>query len=149
LSYPGREPRGALEVALDVDGQRIQAIVTHFGLKGPERRAQVTRLCDAITMGRDHMTILLGDFNEWVRWAWTSRCLHSNFGPSTILRTFPSRFPIFPLDRVFVRPSHALMGAKVYSTPLSRLASDHLPIKALVRINPSTFPGLRPGVAQG
>jgi len=139
LSFPGREPRGALEVELDADGQRVQVIVTHLGLTSAERRAQAARLREAITMALDHMTVVLGDFNEWVWGARTSRCLHSNFGPSTTLRTFPSRFPLFPLDRVFVRPSDALMRAEVYATSLSRKASDHLPIKALIKIKESVI----------
>jgi endonuclease/exonuclease/phosphatase family metal-dependent hydrolase len=112
----------------------VRVIVTHLGLTGKERSAQVNDLCKAIAFGRSETTIVLGDFNEW-RWkARTSSCLRSYFGRSTIGRTFPSKFPIFPLDRVFVRPSNALLEEEVYSTPLSRVASDHLPIKALIRI---------------
>jgi endonuclease/exonuclease/phosphatase family metal-dependent hydrolase len=139
LSVPGREPRGALEVELNADGQRVHVIVTHFGLTGSERRVQVTRLSEAIAMDRDHATIVLGDFNEWVWWAPTSRCLNFTFGRSTTLRTFPSRFPLFSLDRVFVRPSDALIRTEVYATPLSRKASDHLPIKALIKIKESVI----------
>ncbi|MGZ3538356.1 MAG: endonuclease/exonuclease/phosphatase family protein [Thermodesulfobacteriota bacterium] len=103
--------------------------------KDEERRAQVSELCKVITLSRNDMTIVLGDFNEWLWRARTSRHLNSTFGRSTTLRTFLSRFSIFPLDRVFVRPPGAPIGQEVYSTPLSRMSSDHLPIKALIRIN--------------
>ncbi len=134
LSFQGREPRCAVEVELEIEGRIVRVIVTHFGLTVKERSAQVDDLCKAIAFGRNETTIVLGDFNEW-RWkARTSSCLRSYFGKSTTGRTFPSKFPIFPLDRVFVRPSGALIEEEVYSTPLSRVASDHLPIKAIIRI---------------
>ncbi|MBI4765286.1 MAG: endonuclease/exonuclease/phosphatase family protein [Deltaproteobacteria bacterium] len=135
LSFPDCEPRCALEVELAVEGQRVQVIITHLGLKGEERRAQITHLRRAISMNRDGLTVILGDFNEW-RWGSRNfRSLPSHFGSSINLRTYPSQFPIFSLDRIFVRPSTALLGTEVHSTPLSRISSDHLPIKAFVRIN--------------
>lgn len=134
LSFPGREPRCALEADLLVGDRKVRVIVTHLGLTGRERRAQVTHLCQAVALNQEDMTIILGDFNEWLWGARSSSCLRSMFGKSTTRRTYPSVFPLFSLDRIFVRPSDALIGEEVYSTPLSRRASDHLPIKALIRI---------------
>ena len=44
LSVPGREPRGAIDVDLDVNGAPLRVLVTHFGLKAFERREQLLRI---------------------------------------------------------------------------------------------------------
>jgi endonuclease/exonuclease/phosphatase family metal-dependent hydrolase len=48
------------------------------------------------------------------------------------LPTFPSRFPVFALDRILGNPESMVLGIEVHSTPLARIASDHLPIKARI-----------------
>jgi len=58
--------------------------------------------------------------------------LNGLFGHSIVERTFPSRWPILALDRVWVRPRHSLLALKAHRSPLAQLASDHLPVKALV-----------------
>lgn len=135
LSVQGREPRSALDVALDVEGRTVRVILTHFGLKSSERRAQIERLRESVVIDPDQLTIFMGDFNEWLLWTRRLGSLRSHSGNSGFLRTFPSRFPFFPLDRVFVWPKEAFLGAEVVSTPLSRTASDHLPIRAFIKIS--------------
>jgi hypothetical protein len=44
------------------------------------------------------------------------------------------------LDRVWVRPRHALLALKAHRTPLAALASDHLPVKAIVAIHDAETP---------
>ena len=44
LAYGGREPRGAIDATLALDGGRVRVLVTHLGLKFRERRAQVRTL---------------------------------------------------------------------------------------------------------
>ena len=61
-------------------------------------------------------------------------CLHRRFGPMPSLRTFPSRFPVFALDRIWVQPRASLLDVRVHRTPLARRASDHLPLTARVRL---------------
>jgi hypothetical protein len=39
---------------------------------------------------------------------------------------------MFALDRVWVRPRHALLALKAHRSPLASVASDHLPVKAIV-----------------
>jgi endonuclease/exonuclease/phosphatase family metal-dependent hydrolase len=132
LNIPGCEPRGALEVALHIRGKKVRVIVTHLGLGKAERHLQVERLCESIPRDPAEVTVLLGDFNEWAYWGKTIRLLHHNFGQSRTLRTYPSFLPLLALDRVVVQPERALIKARVHATPLSRIASDHLPVKALV-----------------
>ncbi len=132
LSVFGREPRGALDVDLLVKGETIRVIVAHLGLGLRERRRQIRRLLDIFCSERDRMEIMLGDFNEWVPFR-SSLCRVDNiFGKSPTLRTFPSLMPVLPLDRIWIRPRDALASMSTHRTPLSRKASDHLPVKAFV-----------------
>ncbi len=134
LSVPGREPRGALDAQLDCYGKIVRVIVTHLGLGIAERKAQVARLLDAIAVADNLPTILVGDMNEWIPRAWSLRSLRASFNKSPSLRTFPSRLPVLPLDRIFVWPHEAFIKAKVHMSRLARIASDHLPIKGFVAL---------------
>jgi endonuclease/exonuclease/phosphatase family metal-dependent hydrolase len=49
--------------------------------------------------------------------------------------SFPSYFPVLALDRILARPWRMLGPVRAHDTPLARKASDHLPIKARVRID--------------
>ena len=128
LSY-GRscEPRGALDVELAA-GPRI--IATHLGLRPGERRFQVRRLLEIIESSPRHPLILLGDLNEWLPWGRPARWLHGGFAKAPARRTCPARFPLFPLDRILVRPAAALGELQAWRSDLARVASDHLPLRA-------------------
>lgn len=130
LSVIDREPRGAIDVELDINGFRLRLIATHLGLRAFERRIQVKKLLRAIPKSDSNITILTGDFNEWFPASKVMRRLRARFGDSPALRTFPARFPLLPLDRIWVQPAHALTDIQVHDTPLARIASDHLPLKA-------------------
>ena len=132
LTVGRREPRGALAVDLDVDGVPWRIVVTHFGLRGAERRRQVVRLLAALEEPFPlASTIVLGDLNEWLAPARTLRRLRRGFaGPK--VRSFPARLPFFALDRVLVRPPGALQTVRAHYSPLARVASDHLPVVGVI-----------------
>ena len=132
LSVFGRSPRGALDVDLLVKGETIRVIVAHLGLGLSERRKQIRRLLDIFCSERDKMEIMLGDFNEWVPVGNPLCRIHDFFGKSPPLRTYPSFMPVLPLDRIWVRPVESLVSLSRHKTALSRKASDHLPVKAVV-----------------
>ena len=131
LSVSGRWPRAALDVDLLSKGETIRVIVAHLGLGVGERRRQIRRLLEVFCSQRDRMEIMLGDFNEWVP-AVNLHRVHNFFGRSPSLRTFPSFMPVFPLDRIWVRPAESLVSLSTHRTPLSRRASDHLPVRAVM-----------------
>ena len=131
LSVAGRSPRGALDVDLLVKGETIRVIVAHLGLGLGERRRQIRRLLEVFCSERDRMEIMLGDFNEWVPMV-NLHHVHNVFGKSPSLRTFPSFMPVLPLDRIWVRPAESLVSLSTHKTALSRMASDHLPVRAIV-----------------
>lgn len=134
LSLPGREPRGAIDLEfLDLRGLRLRVVTTHLGLLPVERRAQCDRLLDRLEPS-DHfdLSVLLGDFNEWWPPRALLRRLHRFFGRTRAVRTFPSPAPVFALDRIWVKPANALREFRAHRSPLSRRASDHLPVRAVI-----------------
>lgn len=134
LSVPGREPRGAIDADLDADGTRLRVIVTHFGLRATERRAQVQSLLPQLAQEPDRPVVLLGDFNEWSIKGPVVRMLDNVLGPSEPVPSFPSWWPVWSLDRIWVRPKASLVACRAHRTLMSRVASDHLPVVATVRL---------------
>jgi phospholipase D1/2 len=132
LAIDNYEPRGALDVCIGVGArQTLRVIGTHLGLRPGERRAQVRRLIGAIECEAPHPTILMGDLNEWHLWGRPLRWLHTHFREEPVApRTFPSWRPMFALDRIWVSPAGTLRRLARHATPLARVASDHLPLKA-------------------
>ena len=131
LSMKGREPRGAIMVAMDVDHRLIRIAATHLGLKRDERRHQVKHIIRA--MGRDHdLAVLMGDLNEWEPFGMMARLLRIHFGRSWSPPSYPSCFPVLALDRILVRPAGARKTVETVRTPSARSASDHLPVAAII-----------------
>jgi endonuclease/exonuclease/phosphatase family metal-dependent hydrolase len=141
LSFPRREPRGALDVELDCDGQPLRLVATHLGLRPAERRAQIRRLLRAVEGAGSMPTVLIGDLNEWFLWGRPLRWLHGHFRRTPAPPTFPARAPFISLDRVWVKPRRALRRVTVHTTALSRMASDHLPLAAVLDFSGSREPG--------
>ena len=131
LGYGRREPRNALDVDLDVNGEKVRVIVTHLGLFAAERRWQVRTLVEHVRETNERL-VVLGDINEWLPLSRPLRWLNRLMGHSVADRSFPSRWPLVALDRVWVRPRPALLALKAHRSPLAQLASDHLPVKAIV-----------------
>lgn len=132
LSYPLCEPRGALDLHLDVHGQPVRVIAAHLGLRRSERRFQWNRVLNAVATETHMPTFVLGDMNEWYRRAQTLKEAHRLFGEPPAPPAFPSFFPLLALTRIWVRPPEALISMGVHRTELAKLASDHLPLKAVV-----------------
>jgi len=133
LSFRRSEPRGALEVDLDVAGTCMRVFVMHLGLLPSERRFQVRKVLELLrAMPMDHPVVVLGDINEWLPLGRPLRWLHGLLGTPPWQRTFPVYAPMFALDRVWVRPSGSLLQFDVHRSKLSRYASDHFPVKAVV-----------------
>lgn len=129
LSFRGREPRGAVDADVDCHGHPLRVVATHLGLQLAERRDQIRRLLQVFDTERMPV-ILMGDINEWFVWGRSLRWLVSHFQAVPAPATFPSRLPIFALDRIWIRPRHRLVHVEVHRTPLARVASDHLPLIA-------------------
>lgn len=144
---PGLEPRGALWAEITVGAARLQVVTTHFGLLGAERVAQAEALLGPDWLGDPacrEPVVLLGDFNA-TGWSRAYRRLSRRLTDARRLvgperrqgrATFPSRFPLLRIDHVFVSAGIAVERMRVVNDPPTRLASDHLPILAEIRIEP-------------
>jgi endonuclease/exonuclease/phosphatase family metal-dependent hydrolase len=133
LSWSSAEPRGAVDVELDLGGRPLRVIATHLGLRRRERRFQWRRLMVAIAEGsQDAPLIVLGDMNEWYRGALTLREAHQAFGEPPAPVGFPSFAPFLALTRIWVRPHGAIESIVAHRSDLTRNASDHLPLKAVL-----------------
>jgi endonuclease/exonuclease/phosphatase family metal-dependent hydrolase len=128
LSVSGREPRGAVDVDLDLDGSRLQLIATHLGLRPAERREQVQRLLPLFETRDRDLVVLTGDLNEWFLWGRPLRMLHRIFPRTPHRRTWPAYAPLFALDRIWVHPHNAPRRLTAHRSALTRVASDHLPL---------------------
>jgi predicted phosphate transport protein (TIGR00153 family) len=139
IALPGLEPRGALVADLDLAMGPVRVVAAHLGLLRHSRLLQVEMLLAHAGDGADRPVVLMGDMNEWRR---QGRSALSRFAPGfgpigRGVPSFPSYFPVLALDRVLVQPEKLVERIEAHDTPLSRLASDHLPVKALIRLDGS------------
>jgi endonuclease/exonuclease/phosphatase family metal-dependent hydrolase len=135
LSYSRFEPRGALDVELDLGDHKLRVIATHLGLSRSERREQWRHLLRAVDAAPPELpTVVLGDMNEWLPSSATLRDAHRILGEPLAPPEFPSFAPFLALTRIWVRPVGAMASIAVHRTKLSRRASDHLPVKAVIDV---------------
>lgn len=129
LSFCSREPRGAVDADIYCHGTLLRVVATHLGLRAAERRVQISTLLQAFDTA-EMPVILMGDVNEWFVWGRTLRQLVSHFDSVPAPATFPARWPLLALDRIWIRPRHRLVHVQVHTSRMARRASDHLPLIA-------------------
>ena len=136
LTVVRRQPRGVIDAEIVWDGKLIRVLVTHFGLALNERRRQAQSLMKILRQQKANhaLTLVIGDINEWRPRGFALYSLNSHLGKAPSPRTFPSFFPVFALDRIWVKPRGALVQVKIASNGLARTASDHLPVLATVNV---------------
>jgi endonuclease/exonuclease/phosphatase family metal-dependent hydrolase len=135
LIFPTLEPRGAVEAELRVNGHPLRVLAAHLDLSGLWRRRQIRAMLAHLDAVQQHMpTIILGDFNQWSdRGALSEFAFHHH----RLVKTPPSyhsRRPVARLDRIIVSHDIAVEAADSHGTALAKLASDHLPLWASLRI---------------
>ncbi len=132
LKLPGVEPRGALVVTLDLPRGKLRLVAAHFGLLKRSREQQAMAILASVAEEEAMPTLLVGDLNEWRVGRRSSLArLQPTFDPASgAVPSFPSRFPVLALDRALGHPHDLVTSVEVHDTPLARIASDHLPIKA-------------------
>ncbi|QFY63587.1 endonuclease/exonuclease/phosphatase family protein (plasmid) [Rhizobium grahamii] len=138
INLPGLEPRGALVAELELEaGGALRIIAAHFGLLRHSRARQAKVLVELMGQKSDTPTILLGDLNEWRLGDRSSlHTFQSIFGPQpAAVPSFPARLPVLALDRIMVNRKGMVATVEAHDTPLARIASDHLPIKAVVNLS--------------
>ncbi len=133
LSVSFFEPRGAVDCTIQIGRQTVRVVATHLGLFPHERREQINRLAGILDRRHQSLTVLLGDFNIFGLERRNLRQIGLPTRPPK-LRTFPTRRPLMSLDRIWSLPNERVHQMHVHRTPLSRTASDHLPIVADITI---------------
>ena len=132
LHLPGVEPRGAIVADIAGKGARLRVVAVHLGLLRRSRHLQFNAIRAHLETLRDRPTVILGDFNEWSD-AQGLEGLH-DYDVCAPGHTFHSARPVAALDRFAVGEGVELRDAAVIETPMTRVASDHLPIEAKVRV---------------
>lgn len=136
---PGHEPRGVLHSVLQVPGwsEELHVFCVHLGLHEAHRQQQIGLLCARVAaLPADAPVVVAGDFNDWrarghpllARCGLVEavECMHG-----CVARSFPSRFPVLPLDRIYLRNLRVVQARVLSGPPWSRL-SDHLPLLASI-----------------
>jgi endonuclease/exonuclease/phosphatase family metal-dependent hydrolase len=138
LSCSGREARGCLRVDLSVNDVALHVFNCHFGLGFRERRQQMELLTGFLKAADcEGPRLVVGDFNEWHRGPVTSRLRREFSSPMRRMRrTHPAWFPLFRLDRIYWDVELEGEEFHVHRSRLSRVASDHLPVIARLRVRP-------------
>lgn len=136
MTLPGFEPRGAVLVDFDFADMPLRIIGAHLGLLKSSRARQAEAILNAAHPVGDRAVILLGDTNEWRT---GGRSALKPFDPhlsdvDMTIASFPSRFPLWPLDRVLTNKHVTVYEMQAVETELSRVASDHLPVKAVIGV---------------
>ncbi len=138
------ETRGALWVAITIDGREVQFINTHLGLGRTERRRQAQALLGPEWVGaamERGPVVVCGDFNSpagWVVHGMLSRDLQdaqdAAGSESGHRNTFATTFPFVCLDHIFLSDEFEVLDCEVPRTALIRMASDHFPLVADVML---------------
>lgn len=136
ISVAGSEKRGLLhaQIALPDRPQPLHVFCVHLGLKAAHRQAQMNMICDRINaLPPDAPLVVAGDFNDWQ--VHGNRFLKRGAGLVEVFsvkngrpaRTFPARFPLLRLDRIYIRHATVNQPWALPMKPWSHL-SDHAPL---------------------
>ena len=138
ITLPGLEPRGALMADLDWNGQPLRIVAAHFGLLRASRLLQARALDEILCDADDRPTVMMGDLNEWrIGNRCSLRALPLAMATSSagLLRSYPTQMPLLPLDRILTTPEAEVLHLEAHASPLARKASDHLPLRARLRLH--------------
>ena len=143
ISVEGPEKRGLLHCVLKVPTHEmnVHVVCVHLGLQEAHRRKQLELLCRMVQsdVPQDAPLLIAGDFNDWqVR---AHRVLDRCSGLREVFvhahgraaRTFPARWPVLKLDRIYVRNAKVHRPILLPSRPWSHL-SDHAPLAAEITL---------------
>lgn len=142
VSIRGPERRGLLHCTLRLPqtGGEMHAVCVHLGLQESHRREQLGLLCRLIErLPPDAPLMVAGDFNDWRMRAHQVLQGCANLREVFVealgraARTFPARWPVLSLDRIYVRNLRAHRPAVLHRRPWSHL-SDHAALTVEVEL---------------
>ncbi len=143
-AFRALEPRGALWLAIEVDGAEVQVLNTHLGLVPAEQAAQAAALAGPEWLGHPDCrapTILVGDLNAVVGSRALRRLMARMQDARRLARdaggadddvgrlaTFPSRMPLVAIDHILISAGIAVGRMSAPRDRLTAVASDHAPL---------------------
>ncbi len=136
---PKIEKRSALWVSVTCGRVEVQVVNAHLSLRSGDRLTQAKALLGQDWLGAEEChapSLLMGDFNAPPRsrayrlLAASMRDVQLADGAARAKPTFHTRMPLTRLDHIFVSGDAQVMRAEPLLTPLTRVASDHLPLLA-------------------
>lgn len=133
------EKRGLLHCQIERpdNNKVVHAFCVHLGLRESHRQRQLALLCELLrTIPDNEPVIVAGDFNDWRGKAHEKLAdcglvdvFEAEFGAPP--KTFPARFPLLRLDRIYVRGVKRYSPIRLPNRPWTHL-SDHAPLAAEV-----------------
>ncbi|MEN0612947.1 endonuclease/exonuclease/phosphatase family protein [Klebsiella indica] len=136
VSVGNSEKRGLLycRIVPPESETTLHLICVHLGLRAHQRQAQLAMLASWVnSLPTGEPVVVAGDFNDWRQQA--NRQLKTQAGLDEIFtrargrpaRTFPVRFPLLRLDRIYVKNAHA-SRPQMLALKQWRHLSDHAPL---------------------
>jgi endonuclease/exonuclease/phosphatase family metal-dependent hydrolase len=143
ISTNSLEQRGLLHAEIEIPnkGKKIHLFNVHLDLLHRGRELQLKKL---ISRFQSHIPmespfVLAGDFNDWPQRVtrYLNQTLHlrecHKDMHGTYASSYPSRFPLLKLDRVYYHNLHLVSAMVLKGKPWSYL-SDHLPLIAEFKV---------------
>jgi endonuclease/exonuclease/phosphatase family metal-dependent hydrolase len=122
---------------VQIGGATVQIITTHLGLVPKEQQIQAAFLAGPAWLRHPNCQgpkIVLGDFNATATSVVYRTFLKTLSAARTLAKvktptaTFPSQLPVLRIDHLFVSPQIRVTDVFAPFSPLTRVASDHLPL---------------------
>ena len=141
LTWKTCEHRGVQRVDVALEDDTLHFYNVHLGTSLLERRNQAARLATLVHDRRvTGPKIILGDFNEWARHLGATDLLAERLQSIDISkhlsrrRTYPGFFPILHLDHIYYKGKVEVLKVTLPKDRMAKMASDHLPLVADLRI---------------
>ncbi|MBN2428568.1 MAG: endonuclease/exonuclease/phosphatase family protein [Deltaproteobacteria bacterium] len=121
-----------LRADADIHDKRLHLFNVRLQAFPFPRRRQIVKLMSTDLLGNSDLVcpkMLLGDFADpWFGMGTIELFLAFRPASSFWRPTFPSRFPVFPRDRIYFQGSFKVLDCRVLKNSEVRLASSHLPL---------------------
>lgn len=140
LTWTIKKKRGCLTDIINTPAGDLLFMNFHLGLSRIERHFQLKKLLgsDMLQNHGELPTILLGDTNERTRYLDlfldVAGFMNTAGDLKRRMKTWPSFAPIWNLDKIFHNDKCELVHYEVVKNALTKVASDHLPVKAIIKI---------------
>lgn len=135
IELPVVEPRGAVVADITYQGKALRCVGTHLGLLARSRRQQIRTIAETLgSHPENDPTIIAGDFNEWRKPDSALELFGSGYSAVKPLPSFHSALPVAALDRIITSNNISVQKSSVHHSKKSKIASDHLPLWADLRL---------------